>query len=56
MDGMTVAARFRLENKPDRRSVKPGCLCIGEFIAGPNDYGDLLDSGRERLLDQDAEQ
>jgi hypothetical protein len=31
-------------------------LRIGRFIAGPDDNGDLLDSGRERLFDQDAEQ
>ncbi len=56
MDGVAVAAGFRLRNKPDRRSVCPGSLRIGSFIARPDDNGDLLGSCRERLLDQDAEQ
>ena len=56
MDGMTITARFRLRNKPDRRSVKPGSLRIGGLITGPDYNGNLLSSGRERLLDQDAEQ
>lgn len=56
MNGMAVAAGFGLRNKPDRGSVWPGSPRIGRFIAGPNNNGDLLDSGRERLFDQDAEQ
>jgi hypothetical protein len=56
MDGVAVAAGFRLRNKPDRRSMRPGSLRIGGFIAGPDDHGDLLGSGRERLFDQDVEQ
>ncbi len=52
MDGVAVAARFRLRNKPDRRSVESGSLCIGRFIARPDDNRDLFHSGRERLLDE----
>ena len=56
MDGVPIAARFSLRNKPDRRGVGADSLCIRGFIAGPDDNSDLLGSRRERLLDQDAEQ
>jgi hypothetical protein len=56
MDGVPVAARFSLRNKPDRRSVRPRSLRIRGFVARPDDNGNLLGSRRERLFDQDAEQ
>ena len=56
MDGVTVTARIVLRNEPDRRGVRPGPLRIGRFIAGTDNNSDLLDSRRERLFDQDAEQ
>jgi hypothetical protein len=56
MDGVTVTAGFRLRNEPDRRSVRSGALRIGGFIPGADDNGDLIDSGRERLFNQDTEQ
>ena len=56
MDGVAVTARFMLRNEPNRRSVRSGALRIGRFISRADDNRDLLDSGRKRLFDQDAEQ
>jgi hypothetical protein len=56
MNGVTVTARLKLRNKPDRRGVRSGALRIGSFISGADDNRDLLDSGRERLFNQDSKQ
>ena len=56
MDGVAVAARLWLRNEANRRTMKPGRLRIGRFVAGPDDNGNLFDPGGERLLDEDREQ
>ena len=33
----------------------PAASRVARLVAGPDDHADLLDVGRERLLDQDAE-
>ena len=38
------------------RAVRSGALRIGGFITRADNNGDLIDSGRERLLNQDSQQ
>jgi hypothetical protein len=48
---MAIAAGLGLGNKSNLRSVRPRRLRITGFIARPDDHGDFLDTGRQRLFD-----
>jgi hypothetical protein len=52
---VAIAIGLVLRNKPDRRGMRPRGLRIRCFIAGANNHRDLLDSSRQRLLDQYSE-
>jgi hypothetical protein len=56
MNRVPITAWLMLRNEADRRSLRPSALCIRGFIAGADDNRDLLNSGRERLFNQDSEQ
>jgi hypothetical protein len=52
---MAIALRFVLRDEANCGSVASGGVGVTGLVARPDNYADLLDVGRQSLLNKDAE-